>query len=149
MKEVKGFFEEYNFLSNFYLCEVIHNDRVFPSSEHAFMFSKLPDTANHDYAYALVVRMSPGQVKRWGRSITLREDWNDIRLRVMEEVVEAKFRDNPIIREKLLALEGYYLEETNSWNDRFWGVCRGEGENNLGKILMRVRDRLLLEQTFG
>jgi len=32
------------------------------------------------------------------------------------------------------------LIEGNKWGDRFWGVCKGKGKNNLGKILMKIRD---------
>lgn len=35
-----------------------------------------------------------------------------------------------------------HLEECNTWNDRYWGTVNGKGENNLGKILMRIRDEL-------
>ena len=34
------------------------------------------------------------------------------------------------------------LEEGNTWGDRVWGVCQGQGENRLGKILMKVREEL-------
>ncbi len=34
------------------------------------------------------------------------------------------------------------LIEGNTWNDRFWGVCRGQGGNELGQILMRVSMKL-------
>ena len=34
------------------------------------------------------------------------------------------------------------LVEGNDWHDRFWGVCRGQGKNHLGKLLMRVRESL-------
>ena len=34
------------------------------------------------------------------------------------------------------------LIEGNEWSDTFWGVCRGQGENWLGKILMKTRDNL-------
>jgi len=27
----------------------------------------------------------------------------------------------------------------NHWGDRYWGVCDGKGENNLGKIQMGIR----------
>jgi predicted NAD-dependent protein-ADP-ribosyltransferase YbiA (DUF1768 family) len=37
------------------------------------------------------------------------------------------------------------LVEGNTWNDRFWGVCRGKGRNELGRILMRVRTGLTVE----
>ncbi len=39
------------------------------------------------------------------------------------------------------------LVEGNDWEDRFWGVDppgSNNGENNLGKILMRVRNELAL-----
>lgn len=32
--------------------------------------------------------------------------------------------------------------EGNTWGDKFWGVCDGEGENHLGKLLMEVRAEL-------
>ena len=35
-----------------------------------------------------------------------------------------------------------YLEEGNTWGDRIWGTVNGKGQNNLGKILMRVREEL-------
>lgn len=34
------------------------------------------------------------------------------------------------------------LIEGNDWGDTFWGMVDGEGENNLGKILMRVREEI-------
>ena len=34
------------------------------------------------------------------------------------------------------------LVEDNWWGDKFWGVCNGEGENHLGKLLMKIRDEL-------
>lgn len=150
LKEVLGFFDEYSFLSNFFPCKVIYNDLEFPSSEHAYMYNKMePGTDSNLIAYKLMKEFRPGQAKRWGRQITLRSDWEDVKLRIMEEIVDAKFRQNPTLRVRLIDLDGCYLEETNSWGDKFWGVCRGEGKNHLGKILMRVRDRLLLEQQFS
>ncbi len=41
---------------------------------------------------------------------------------------------------KLLSPEE--LVEGNWWNDTFWGVCNGEGQNNLGKILMKIRKEI-------
>ena len=47
---------------------------------------------------------------------------------------------------KIVDTEDMELIEGNSWGDTFWGVCDGVGENNLGKVLMRVRDRLNKEE---
>jgi predicted NAD-dependent protein-ADP-ribosyltransferase YbiA (DUF1768 family) len=66
----------------------------------------------------------------------------------MEELVRRKFAD-PELAEKLLATGDEELVEGNTWNDRFWGVCRGEGRNELGKILMRVRAELRVQSRRG
>lgn len=57
----------------------------------------------------------------------------------MEELLRLKFAD-PDLRAKLQATAPGYLEETNNWNDTFWGVCRGRGRNTLGSLLMDIRD---------
>ena len=42
----------------------------------------------------------------------------------------------------LLSTGNAELIEGNWWNDTFWGICRGKGENHLGKILMNIRNQL-------
>lgn len=58
----------------------------------------------------------------------------------MEDLVRLKFTSKVVLRAKLLATGGTGLIEGN---DRFWGVCRGQGRNELGQILMRVRAELV------
>ena len=81
---------------------------------------------------------SPGAAKRMGRKIAIRNDWEAVKEKVMLSVVRAKFED-AYLRRLLTATGTAALIEGNEWGDRFWGVCRGEGENRLGKILMKVR----------
>ena len=38
------------------------------------------------------------------------------------------------------------LIEGNNWNDTFWGVCNNAGENNLGKLLMKIRAALIRQK---
>jgi predicted NAD-dependent protein-ADP-ribosyltransferase YbiA (DUF1768 family) len=52
----------------------------------------------------------------------------------------AKF-DIPEMRDKLVATCNQYLEETNQWNDVYWGVCNGVGKNMLGRMLMYIRGK--------
>ena len=68
----------------------------------------------------------------------LREDWNEIRVSVMTELVKQKF-SNPELLSKLKSIEGEIVE-TNSWGDTFWGKCYGKGQDILGRILMDIRD---------
>jgi predicted NAD-dependent protein-ADP-ribosyltransferase YbiA (DUF1768 family) len=63
----------------------------------------------------------------------------------MRAVIWAKFSQNPELAKKLLATGDRYLEETNWWGDKIWGVYRGEGQNLLGKIIMDTRARLAKE----
>ena len=77
-----------------------------------------------------------------GEKCSLRDDWEDIKLYVMYRIVRRKFLENHDLAEKLIKTEGL-IEEGNHWGDQFWGVCRGKGENHLGKILMQVRAEIL------
>ncbi|NGT90448.1 NADAR family protein [Clostridium perfringens] len=58
-------------------------------------------------------------------------------------VVKEKFKPNKELRRKLIATGDKYLEEGNTWNDTYLGVCKGKGRNMLGKILMRVRSEII------
>ena len=55
-----------------------------------------------------------------------------------------KFTQNEDLKQLLLATGDLGLEEGNTWHDTFWGVDAKtrEGENHLGRILMRVREEL-------
>lgn len=127
---------EYAFLSNFYETPIVYKDLLYQNSEAAFQAQKCPGRANE------FCSLPPGKAKRLGRKVTLRSDWDLIKNTVMYEVVKAKFTQNPAIRKKLLDTDCEELIEGNYWNDRYWGVCNGEGLNMLGKILMIVREEL-------
>jgi hypothetical protein len=61
----------------------------------------------------------------------------------MYNIVKDKFLRNPDIRQRLLYTINDDLVEGNNWNDTYWGVCNGIGQNKLGKILMRVRKEIV------
>ena len=61
-------------------------------------------------------------------------------LDVMRDLVVQKFSD-PLLQSLLETTGDEELIEGNHWGDVFWGVCKGVGENHLGKILMKVRGR--------
>ena len=135
-KEILGFNGEYRFLSNFWYCEVVFEDQKYRSVEHAYVAAK---TLHLNLRKRIQKVNNVGEVKHIGRNLQLRPDWEDIKLEVMANLVYQKFLEEPL-RSQLLATEDAYLEETNRWGDTYWGVCKGVGENMLGKILMMVRD---------
>lgn len=135
MNTIDHFTGKYRFLSNFWPSVVVYDGVFYPSTEHAYQASKTLDKETRKLIQAAA---TPGLAKKMGRKATMRPDWEEIKLSVMEDLVTQKFRDDEL-REKLLDTRGAELVETNHWHDCYWGVCDGVGENHLGKILMAVR----------
>ena len=64
----------------------------------------------------------------------------------MRKGLEIKFQD-VFMQTCLMETDDHELIEGNWWNDTFWGVYKGKGENNLGKLLMEIRQRIRNENT--
>lgn len=137
--QIVEFQGEYRFLSNFWPCEIRHDGLRYPSVEHAFVAAKTLDFEQRWIASQII---SPGGAKQFGKELVLRPDWNQCRDTIMWELVLQKFTEHRDLRTKLLATGEAKLIEGNRWNDTYWGVCRGVGENRLGQILMHVRRTL-------
>ena len=135
---INKFRGRYAFLSNFFPCRIILNGIFFPSAEHAYQASK---TTDRNKQFSIAALRSPIEAKRAGKIIELRSDWDSVKLSVMEEILYIKFK-SPCIKKLLLDTKDEELVEGNTWGDTFWGVDlrTNVGENNLGKILMRVRE---------
>lgn len=129
------FRNEYWFLSNMYPCKIRVNGLEFECAEACFQSFKTEDKE----ARKAFQKINGFEAKKLGRKVNLRSDWNKIRLEVMFRVVNAKFRQNPELYKLLKKVDGLIVED-NTWNDRFWGKCNGVGQNNLGVILMAIRD---------
>lgn len=149
---IDSFIGVYRFLSNFSPAAVrldfngvrVDGDTfVYPTVEHAFQAAK----SNSLRARARIFGAPmPGTAKQLGRRLVLRDDWEANKLYVMSQLIAQKFpslqlhdRYDYELTIKLLATGDEELLEGNDWNDRFWGVCDGVGENHLGKILMARR----------
>ena len=133
---------EYRFLSNFW--PVPHGVRlpedpnVYPSVEHGYVAAKMLTQSLRN----LVLKIKhPGEAKRFGR-LEEKPGFQEIKLSVMADLIRQKFAPSTELADRLLATGDAKLIEGNNWNDTFWGVCRGEGRNELGKMLMAQRRRL-------
>jgi ribA/ribD-fused uncharacterized protein len=136
---ITSFTGPFRFLSNFYEADVLFEGAVYPSVEHAFQAAK---TFDEDERQTIRLQMKPGDAKRRGRNLKLRDDWEDVKIQIMEQLVLDKFVRHEPLRAKLLATGDRQLIEGNNHGDRFWGVSGGQGENWLGRILVRVRAHL-------
>lgn len=141
---IYGFFGEYRFLSNFHICPnlVEFDNMMFKTSEHAFVAAK---TTNMTIRNQVQQIDTPSEARKFGRVLDIRPNWDDIKFGVMYQIVKSKFSRNQTLRMKLLETKSLWLEETNTWRDKTWGVCCNEGDNMLGYILMIVRSELILE----
>ena len=141
---IDSFRGKYYFLSNFFPAEVTYNGLTYQNNEAAFQAQK---TYSKEERIEFTT-LEPKDAKRRGRRVRLRRDWEQVKDRIMEEIVRAKFSQNEELKEQLLATGDAQLVEGNRWNDRYWGVDirSGVGENHLGKILMKVRSELRMSQ---
>lgn len=142
MNKINSFKGKYAFLSNFYEAPVTFNGLTYQNNEAAFQAQKCLNQTDREY----FTHLNPSEAKKHGRHVTLRKDWEDVKISIMQELVRCKFEQNPDLTEKLLDTKDAYLEEGNTWGDRIWGTVNGQGANMLGQILMQTRDELQQEQ---
>lgn len=134
---INSFRGEFAFLSNMYVSPMRIGGIAYTCAEAAFQAVKLEDKSQRTRFEGLAGR----EAKALGRRIQLRDDWESIKVDVMKWIVHQKFKE-PTLRQKLLSTGEEQLVEGNTWNDTFWGVCNGKGQNMLGKILMAEREAL-------
>ncbi|MDO4328940.1 MAG: nicotinate (nicotinamide) nucleotide adenylyltransferase [Lachnospiraceae bacterium] len=138
--DITSFRGDYHFLSNFYEAPVEYGGLIYGNNEAAFQAQKCR-TEEERKAFT---ELRPSKAKRAGRQVQLRPDWEKVKVGLMEEIVRAKFAQNPDLAGRLLATGDRKLVEGNTWGDTCWGVDSrtGQGENHFGRILMKIRDEL-------
>jgi ribA/ribD-fused uncharacterized protein len=151
---IDKFDKDYSFLSNFYIHSQIHDGKEYLSNEHWYQSNKSTIEKSQEI---IRIAPTPGIAKRMGGKkgfkgfkITLREDWENIKIDIMMEGLRNKF-SNLYLKKLLLQTKNAYLCEGNVWHDNFWGHCicdncKDKPHNNiLGQLLMIVRKELLNE----
>lgn len=141
---IEHFAGEYGFLSNFYFPAPVMLDGVeYPTTEHAYQACK---TLDKNYRKKIKNTSGAGKAKKLGQKksmdkcgVKLRPDWENIKLNVMLDLLRQKF-SNGELKQKLLDTGDAELIENNWWGDFYWGMVNGEGENHLGRLLMKVRN---------
>lgn len=126
----------YNWFSNMEIDPIVIDGTTYLSVENYYQSQKTLDLKQRKQFEIC----NPGYSKKLGRTVKLREDWEQIKLSVMEKALRIKFFPGTIWYARL-EMEKGEIVEWNNWGDKFWGkTIDGVGENNLGKILMKIRD---------
>ena len=143
---ISKFTSEHSFLSNFFQSPLLWRGDLYATLEHAFQAAKAVDAKDRAYVRQ---NSDPGEAKRRGRRIELRPDWEEKKIGIMESLLRVKFSHGSKLAQRLLDTGAAELIEGNKHGDCFWGVCKGQGQNWLGVLLMKVRDDLRMAQQNG
>ena len=135
---INSFRGKYYFLSNFYETPVTFDGITYRNNEAAFQAQKvLSKEEQTEFS-----NLNASEAKKLGRKVLLRKDWEDVKVLLMQGIVDAKFDQHPELAALLMDTGDEYLEEENTWGDKIWGTVDGKGQNLLGQILMKTRERL-------
>jgi ribA/ribD-fused uncharacterized protein len=150
-KIIESFDLANRFLSNFYMHAIEFDGAVYASNEHAYQASK---TLDENWKEAIRLAETPGKARKKGREAPIRPDWDDIKDKVMKDVLDIKFQDADL-KVRLIDTYPSYLVEGTSWHDNYWGICLlsncpkcmgKSGLNRLGVLLMELREKIIIDR---
>ena len=147
-QKIDRFRGKYRFLSNFFEAFVKASDGTeFPTVEQAYQYDKFSESwpTHKAVREKLKAARSPGEAKRiaGANKDLVPAEFHNNKLHIMRRLLEQKFRFGSKLARQLMDTGDADLIEGNQWGDIFWGVCRGKGENHLGRLLMEIRNELL------
>jgi N-glycosidase YbiA len=141
--------EPYGGFSNFSPHKIDLEGLAWPTSEHYYQAQKFVGTPFQYLCPIIRAAASPEHAAAIGRNPhhKVRSDWEQVKINVMYAAVLAKFLSHSELKAQLLKTGDEPIVE-NSPTDCYWGCgADGMGQNQLGKILMRVRQELSQSQT--
>lgn len=144
MDEVIGFYpREFYPFDNFSSFKVEWNGYLFASVEEAYQAASFMGI-DEELVEKIKKSHSADEAQRiaYANRDKRREDWDDVKISIMEELLRLKIEQNPYVKKKLLQTGDYMIVE-DSPKDDFWGWGPNRnGQNNLGKLWMKLREEL-------
>jgi ribA/ribD-fused uncharacterized protein len=133
--------DPHGYMGNFYKARHFIYGKWWNTTEASYQAQK---TNVESEVLAIQQAEKPMQARNLGQEVSLRENWDMIKDRVMYECVLAKFLQHADLRKQLIETgDEELVEDTKTTNDMYWGCgTDGSGRNELGKILMRIRYEL-------
>ncbi len=143
-KQVLFYENEFYCLSNFSSFAVEEDGIIYMTSEHLYHCKKFNDENSKDIKDQIMKSLSAHDALKIAtkNKALRRSDWDDVKLKIMKEILFLKVNQHPYIKKKLLDTAGREIIE-NSWRDDFWGWGENkDGKNMLGKLWMEIRGEL-------
>lgn len=149
------FYEKTSVFSQWYPCTFVIGDKTFNCAEQYMMYQKAEIMGDREKAEIIIALDEPYEINTHGKQVkNFKQDaWENCRQTIVESGNMAKFSQNEELKQKLLLTYpktlvearkdsetwgiGLDKEDPRAWNKQTW-----RGENLLGKILTKVRDRL-------
>ena len=150
--------EENGYLSNWYMSEFLSDGMLFTSMEQCMMYEKAKLFGDYASRIRIVSTNDVAKIKQIGREVKNFDSrtWDKNKEDIICKGLYAKFSQNEDLKAKLLATGDNLLAEC-AVKDRIWGIGlsmtnpdrldpkKWNGQNLLGKCLMKVRDQLRSE----
>jgi len=139
----------YGVFSNLYKREIVFEDEVFATSEHAYQAGKARKPAVKKW---LMDSPSPSLLAMAAHGLyywDVAPGWATNKFDRMKAVLRAKFTQHEDLKEALLGTGDARLVECATVDNpvnRLWGEVGGVGKNTLGIMLMELRTELRKEQ---
>lgn len=140
--DTQVFFYEQDFyvFSNFASFKLFWANREFYTNEVAYHWEKFRGASIAQD----IITSQPSSHAAFRAAIQLkhqiREDWLDVRVDVMHDLLRAKADQHEYVARKLEATGDREMIE-DSWRDDFWGWGENkDGQNMLGKLWMKIRE---------
>ena len=142
--------------SGLYQCTFDYNGLRFNSSEQCYQYLRAKHKCCNKKAMKIIMTKNPLKCCIIGRTMGKKSDtfWRDrYDIKYMQEATNAKILSCKLIRDLLMSTGNNILCYASK-RDRYWGVGMGcddhrifvhdewLGRNELGNILMRIRDQL-------
>lgn len=137
-------YDPYGCFSNFSLHSIQLQNKTWLTVEHYYQAQKFVGSPDQAVILQICQAETPDAAAALGRDPRrqLRADWEQVKVQVMHQAVLTKFLSYPDIQQILLATGDEVIVE-NSPRDSYWGCgADGKGQNQLGKILMSVRQQI-------
>lgn len=144
--------------SNFFPTRFYLDGRFWTSSEKYFMYMKAKTFNDAEIAEKILESDKPADIKHLGRQVKnfSNEEWDKVKEDIMYKAVEAKFNQDGLCNACIKEFPYQTFVEGSPY-DKIWGIgiewnnndvfdeTKWKGQNLLGKILTRVRNKIFMD----